>query len=254
MTQEYSSPALIKAVDRLCKPRRHTLIQPVMGHWEELIEHNPEDPDADLVQIGQRRTTITETSLLHQLEEHISASLNGSGGSTLASQRMIFNANILQIWIDMSSTLRLWRAMDLNYSGFTRNSTEFEASLREYTRVMLYVGAEEWTFNSRAQVINQWCVQIYAALNPQRERVLPDTQCPECQSWDFWVEGEQFRHPLVVKYFSDHPKLIETATGHCRACGTEWTAEGLAYALDWAAGGGHLTQRVADVLGPNFVL
>lgn len=246
MTEVYSSPELVRAVDRLCKPRRHTYIQPVMGRWAELLEHNLDEPDADLVQIGHTRKTVTEPSLLVQLQNHVAASLGGSGGSTLASQRMIFNTNILGIWIDMSSTLRTWRASDLNYNGFTRNAAEFEASLREYARVLLYVGAEESLFDGRAAIINAWCTQIYAALNPQHERVLIDTQCPECQAWDYWAEGEQFRHPLVVRYFADQ---VEKATAICRACGTEWPADGLAFDLKLAADGNRLTQTVAEALG-----
>lgn len=259
MNLAYTSPELIQAVDRLCKPRRHTEVQWVFGIQHTLTlplwEGGPWTDTPREVALGRKRTTINEPSKLHQLETHIASSLGGnSGGATLANERLVFNAAILEVWQVMTSTLRQWRRADLNYPTVTPNAEQFEAALREYLRVALYIGMHEDVFAMRAATINSWCRQIYTTLDPPREAVLPNTACPECGETDYWKDGALYPHPLVFRYRLGTRHVVDAATGHCRACGTDWTARALAWDLEEAAEGHHLTQRVEDSVQGTFVL
>ena len=201
--------ALLDAVDALTKPSRTVVAQD-----------------------GGNIAMVTLPSLLEQLDAAIRSSIGGntSGGSDPAT-RSILDIGSLQRFMTITSMLGDWARMVK--APIDRQSAA--ATLAAWYPMYMQRNPEQSSIDFYVKQLAGWANQITAALDPPREKDLPDA-CPACGAAEWWDArtGEKHTRPLIIRY-RPGAALVEDARGTCRACEKVWHARELAYELEVAA-------------------
>ncbi len=199
---------------------------------------------------------VQHEPLLEQLNTAIRETLAArpGGGASLAHTRGMLDSDALYLFTRMSTTIADWARL----AGAPHRG-EPAAVLRGWYVAWAQREREEAAERSIIAALGRWAAQIRATLEPE-ETMLRKERCPnpDCTqgtdaltgnpTWFDRAAREERMFPLVITYRpTDHDPenvpdalaptvqaAVNAARARCRACGTEWSARGLAWELEHA--------------------
>lgn len=203
---------LLTAVRSLTQPTHH-----------KVIVDNPGGPEATRV------VTVTDESLLDQIDNAIRSSMGGttSGGSDPRT-RSILNIGAFNVAQSITNEVHDWARS----AGSVIDKGSLGHTLEAW--YVAFIGGIE-DGDTKAKKLRGWAAQIVATLAPPKEMDFAQN-CPACGSDCWYSQAEQasFPRPLIVYYQPADSGVVMDAKGMCRACKKVWGARELAYELEAA--------------------
>jgi len=190
----------------------------------KVILDNPDGPQPTRV------VTVTDESLLNQIDNAIRSSMGGNtpGGSDPRT-RSILNIGAFNVAQSITVTVHDWARA----AGSAINKGSLSDTLEAW--YVAFIGGID-DGHGKAMTMRGWANQIEATLNPPKEMDFAQN-CPACGS-DCWyspAEKASYPRPLIVYYQPADSGVVMDAKGLCRACKRVWGARELAYELELAA-------------------